>query len=232
VIVVDDESIARRRICRLLGEDPGITVIAECADGKEAVQVLLAHEADLLFLDVEMPEMDGMAVLQAVPAERIPPVVFVTAHDKYAVGAFEVEAVDYLLKPFTRERFGRALERARARGRGAVDTPPRLAIKTAKSTVFVRHDEIDWIEAAGNYACVRCGAATHIVRETLSGLEQRLPEPPFVRIHRSTIVNVNRVQQLQPVHNGDCRVLLANGTVLALSRTYAGKIDLLGKRLE
>jgi two-component system LytT family response regulator len=241
VIIVDDEAMARQRLCRLLGCDPDIDIVAECADGAEAVNVLLDTAADLLFLDVQMPGMDGFAVLRAVPSERIPVVVFVTAYDSYAIQAFEASAVDYLLKPFHRARFTQALERAksqvflrgldRARRRirdlAQAQRDSRLVVRSGRSILLLPHDEIDWIEAAGNYVCVHCGVETHIARETLAGIEERIESGQFIRIHRSAIVNSKRVREIRPAYNGDYRVFLKDGTRLTLSRTYGDKLEVL-----
>jgi two-component system LytT family response regulator len=237
-IIVDDEAVARQRLLRLLSLDPDVCVIAECCDGREALQALLDTPADLLFLDVQMPEMDGFAVLNALPPQRIPVVVFVTAYDSYAIRAFEASAVDYLLKPFHRERFAKAVERAktqvslrnlaeyrrRIHDLSAVAGDSRLAIRSGRNIVLLEHSEIDWIEAASNYVCVHCGKTTHIVRESLNSLEKRLGGGQFVRIHRSTIVNSARIREIRPAINWDCRVFLKDGTEVALSRTFRDRL--------
>ena len=181
-VVVDDEAIARRRLCRLLGQNPEIDLIAECCEGREAVQVLLESEVDLLFLDVQMPEMDGFQVLRAVPAERTPVIVFVTAYDKYAIEAFEASATDYLLKPFHEERFAKALARAKAQARRTRRRSGQLTVRSGRNVILLNHAEIDWIEAANNYVCVHCGTAVHIGRETLARVETA-PLQPAVRAH-------------------------------------------------
>jgi two-component system LytT family response regulator len=238
VVVVDDESIARQRICRLLAAWPDITVVAECADGREAVHVLHSHNADLVFLDVQMPEMDGFAVLRDLGADHLPLVIFVTAYEYYAVQAFEACAIDYLLKPFRRERFEQALERARQqlalrdlrRFRDRLQkladaaSEPRLAIRNGKTTLLVPHSEIDWIEAAGNYVCIHAGTNTHVARETLAGVEHRLEGTRFVRIHRSTLVNPDSVREIVSMGNGDHRVLLRSGVQVTLSRTFQDRL--------
>jgi two-component system LytT family response regulator len=199
------------------------------------------NAADLLFLDIQMPEMDGFAVLRATPPERLPVVVFVTAYDEYAIQAFEANAIDYLLKPFHRKRFFKALERAkqqanlrdldqhrrRVRSVSESQLEPRLAIRSGRHTILLKPMEIDWIEAADNYACLHCGGKSHIVRETLASLETRLDRAAFVRIHRSAIVNSARVRELHPSCNGDYRVVLLDGTCLTLSRTHGEKLEVL-----
>ena len=234
-VVVDDEELARRRICRLLQHDSAVAVVAECADGNEAVNLLLSEPADLVFLDVQMPGLNGFDVLRAIPSDRLPLVIFVTAHDHYAMQAFEAHAVDYLLKPFRRERFHNALEWAKSRaslrdlsqfrGRmGALSatlSAPRLVIRDGRGTILLRHDEIVWIESANNYSCFHCVDKTYIVRETLSSLERRLENSTLFRIHRSAIVNASYVVEIRPAGNGDHRILLRQGDRLTLSRTYA-----------
>jgi two-component system LytT family response regulator len=243
-LIVDDEPLARERIRTLLREEPDIELVGECADGHEAVSAIEEKRPELLFLDVQMPEMDGFAVLEAVGAERVPAVVFVTAYDRYALRAFDVHALDYLLKPFDRERFRKALARARTqigeRRDGALGARllallkdikqepkyrDRFVIKSAGRVLFLRADEIDWIEAAGNYVQLHIGSATHLMRDTMSGLEARLQPEKFVRIHRSTIVQVDRIKEMQPSFHGDYVVLLEDGTRLNLSRSYREKLQ-------
>ena len=243
-LIVDDEPLARERIRTLLRDEPDIELIGECADGKEAVAAIQGKNPELLFLDVQMPEMDGFAVLEAVGPERVPAVVFVTAYDRYALRAFDVHALDYLLKPFDRERFQKALERARAQvgERGKLGDrllallkdikeepkhPQRFVIKSAGRVFFLRADEINWIEAAGNYVQLHVGSATHLMRETMGGLEARLDPEKFVRIHRSAIVQVDQLKEMQPAFHGDYIVILQDGTRLNLSRSYREKLQAL-----
>lgn len=243
-LIIDDEPLARSRIRRLLTAEPDIEVAGECGNGSEAVQFLKHQQADLIFLDVQMPGMDGFAVLQALPQERIPAVVFVTAYDEHALRAFDVHALDYLLKPFDRRRFHETLRRVRehishlrngevnqrlfallenlGRRKSAVD---RMAIRSNGHVLFIRTSNIDWIEAADNYVCLHCGADTHVVRDTLSALANRLDAGRFIRIHRSTVVNVDRIARLQPWFRGDYRVLLHDGTQLTLSRGYRDRLQ-------
>jgi two-component system LytT family response regulator len=247
-LIVDDEELARDRLRSLISRDPRIEILGEAADGNSAVALIEKHKPDLVFLDVQMPELNGFEVLQSLGEETRPNVVFVTAHDKFALKAFDVHAVDYLLKPFDRERFQVALDRAVAKiesqkpGQkdatvGAVlqevkPTGPveRLLVKTEGRVLLVKVDDIDWIEAADNYVNLRVGKDSHMMRETMSSIETRLPPEKFMRISRSTIVNVERIQELQPMFHGEYIVLLKNGTKLTLSRSYRDKLDrLLGR---
>jgi two-component system LytT family response regulator len=243
-LIVDDEPLARQRLRALLENEPDIEVIGECAGGKEAVASIRERAPDLVFLDVQMPSPDGFGVIEEVGADRMPAVVFVTAFDRHALRAFEVQALDYLLKPFDRERFGKALNRARAQveraragdlgerltalldgARAARKPAERLIVKSAGRVVFLRADEVDWVEAAGNYLRLHVGTEVHLLRETMSGLETRLDPDQFLRIHRSTMVNVERIKEIQPLFHGDCVVILRDGTELTLSRGYRSKLE-------
>ena len=243
-LIVDDERLSRKRIRRLLTAEADIDVLGECASGQEAIEFIAQRAPDVLFLDVQMPGMDGFAMLDSLDPGRVPIIVFVTAYDEYAVRAFEVHAFDYLLKPFDRKRFKECLQRVcsqvgRLRGGEAnerlyalVETLSarrrdldRIAIRTAGHVVFAKTQDIDWIEAADNYVCLHCGADTHILRETMNTLETRLDKDRFLRIHRSTIVNVDRIKELQPWFRGDYLVLLQDGTQLTLSRNYREKLQ-------
>jgi two-component system LytT family response regulator len=248
-LIVDDEPLARERLRQLLAAAHGIEVVGECAGGGEAVRAIQNQSPDLVFLDVQMPELDGFGVIEAVGAERMPLVVFVTAHDRYALKAFEVHAVDYLLKPFDRERFqkalARALERLQRHDTAALSQrlsamlaelrpearqPGRLAVKTEGRVLLLKVDDIDWIESADNYVGVHVGPETHLLRETMNAMESRLPAERFLRISRSAIVNVERIRELQPMFHGEYVVILRNGTRLMLSRTYREKLQqILGK---
>jgi two-component system LytT family response regulator len=244
-LVVDDEVMARERICGLLAQEPDVEVIGECGDGQQAVSAIHRLAPDLVFLDVQMPAVDGFGVIREVGAERMPMVVFVTAYDQYALQAFEVHAVDYLLKPFDRDRLQRCLDHARRQrqrieagdlGRSLLalvkDYRPetqkhedRLVIKSGGRVFFVRTEEIEWIEAAGNYVRLHLKDQAHLFRETMNQIESRLDPRRFFRIHRSRIVNTERIKELQPWFNGEFIVVLQNGTQLRLSRSYREKLE-------
>ena len=235
-LIVDDEPLARQRLRTLLDADPDIDLVGECGNGREALTALEKSRPDLMFLDVQMPVLDGFGVLEALTGRVLPVVIFVTAHDTYALKAFEVHALDYLLKPFDRSRFHAALKRAKDQVKKdrlpdidqrlldlLQDRPRasgRLVVKSAGRVTFVRIEDIDWIEAAGNYVRLHTGKEDHLLRESLSGLEAKLDRARFVRIHRSTIVNVERIRELQPAFHGDYVFILHDGTELALSRSY------------
>ena len=245
-LVVDDEPMARDRVLSLLQQEEDVEVVGECGDGTQAVAAIQHQSPDLVFLDVQMPGHNAFEVIQAVGAERMPTVIFVTAYDEYALKAFEVHALDYLLKPFGRDRFQRTLQHARAsleRRRAGdlgrrllalvndIKTEPgparldRLVVKSGGRVFFLRTDEIDWIEAAGNYVRLHLGGESHLFRETMNRMESRLDSRRFVRIHRSRIVNTERVKELQPWFNGEHVVVLQNGTRLTLSRGYREKLQ-------
>jgi two-component system, LytTR family, response regulator len=246
-LIVDDEALARDRLRQLLEHEPEIEIVGECADGRQAVKAIHRELPDLIFLDIRMPELDGFGVLAAIGAEAAPLIVFVTAYDQFALRAFDVHAVDYLLKPFDRERFQtalrRALEQLKHREGGAIerrqsallaDLKPaprpaeRLAVKSGGRVVFVKINDIDWIEAAHNYVELHAGKESHLLRETLNAIEARLAPEIFVRISRSVIVNVERIKELQPLFHGEYTVTLHNGTRLTLSRRYRDKLPQLG----
>jgi two-component system LytT family response regulator len=248
-LIVDDEPLAREKLRSLLATEHDVELVGECGSGEQAVQLIDEECPDLVFLDIQMPEMDGFEVLAAVSPARMPVIVFVTAYDQYALRAFDVHALDYLLKPFDRHRFRDAMARARARledagsaalsrevsrllealssetGRGVARRPERLVIKTGGRVLFQRLDEVDWIEAAGNYARLHIGKTSHLLRETMTQLEERLDPERFLRIHRSAIVNLDRIRQLQPLPSGEYRVTLEDGTELTLSRSYRERVS-------
>lgn len=248
-LIVDDEQLARERLRGFLSAETDLEIVGECADGQAAVEAIERDEPDLLFLDVQMPELDGFGVLEAARPARPPVVIFTTAFSQHALRAFEVHALDYLLKPFDRDRVRVALDRARHHLRqsqaGALNEklaallaemrPPtqavdRLVVKTGGRVMLVRTADIDWVEAADNYVSLHAGAETHLLRETMAALETRLDPKLFLRISRSTIVNVERIKELQPMFHGDYTVILRNGTRLSLSRSYRDKLQfLLGK---
>jgi two-component system LytT family response regulator len=243
-LIVDDEPLARERLATLLQAEAGVEIVGQCRDGEEAVTAIQDHTPDLVFLDVQMPQMNGFDVIEAVGGEKMPLVIFVTAYDQHALKAFQVRALDYLLKPFDRERFAEALQRARKQlerdetgdlGRRLLalvkdlrrDQPrsDRLVVKSGGRLFFLRVDEIDWVEAAGNYVRLHVGTTSHLLRETMNAIEGRLDPEKFFRIHRSRIVNMERIQELQPWLNGEYAVLLRTGTRLTLSRGYREKLQ-------
>lgn len=249
VLLVDDETLAREMVREMLHADPDVEIVGECVNGREAVDAIRRTQPDLIFLDVQMPEVGGFEVLEALERSLIPNVIFITAYDQYAVRAFEVHALDYLLKPFDRERFTTSWERAKAHilreRNGGVDRRilallqelkagtrflERLVIKSGGRIYFLETSEIDWIEAEGNYVSVHTGKKAHLLRETISSLESQLDPKKFVRIHRSSIVRIDRIQELQPWFHGEYRVILNSGTQLTLSRKYREKLqEALGK---
>jgi two-component system LytT family response regulator len=234
VLLVDDEPLARQLLRVLLQDDPEVSVVGECS-GPEAVDEVARQGPDILFLDVQMPGLDGFSVLEQLGPERRPVVVFVTAYDAHALRAFEVHALDYLLKPVSDERFAQALQRAKARvreGRGA-DVEERLSallrertswakrflVRTHDRTLVVEADAVDWVEAADYYVSLHVGEKTHLMRETMAELEQRLDPRRFFRVHRSAIVNLERVREIHPLFRGDCELVLSSGARVRLSRT-------------
>jgi len=244
VLVADDEPLARDRIRNLLAREDWLEIVAECPNGPEAIASIDKLQPDLVFLDVQMPGATGFEVIESVGPSRMPLVVFVTAFDQYALRAFDVHALDYLLKPFDKDRFHQALLRARQqlerRTNGDLerrllelvqDLKPsshrleRFVIKSGGRVFFVRAEEIDWIEAAGNYVKLHVGADAHLFRETMNALESQLDPGTFFRIHRSHIVNIERIKELQPWFNGEYVVFLSDGTRLTLSRGYREKLQ-------
>lgn len=250
-VIVDDEPPARNKIRELLKMEPDIEIIDECTNGREAVVSIATKSPDIVFLDIQMPELDGFGVIEALGAERLPAVIFVTAYDHYAVQAFEVHAVDYLLKPFDRQRFQTALGRAReqlgANQRDKINQQlnsllrqfksprpqtERFVVKSGGRVFFLKNDEIDWIEAAGNYVRLHVGTDTHLLRETMNAIQKKLDSGRFIRIHRSTFVNIEKIKELQPWFHGEYVVILRDGTQLTMSRSYRSNLpDLLGTSL-
>lgn len=243
-LIVDDELLARHKVARYLKDMPGVEIVGECANGLEAAQAIVEKHPDLVFLDIQMPELDGFGVIRAVGVENMPMVIFVTAFDQYAIQAFENQAIDYLLKPFNAQRFTSAVERAiQMLQRSARDEYDerleilleklreksnhieRITIKTANRLYFIKVDEIDWIEAAGNYVDIHIGDETHLLRETMNNLEAKLNPSRFVRIHRSTIVNIDRVKEMQPDVNNDYIVVMKTGKQLIMSRRNREKLN-------
>lgn len=243
-LIVDDEPLARERIRALLEQERDVEVVGECSNGPDALAAIKAHRPDLVFLDIQMPGLDGLGVVEQVPAGSMPVVIFVTAYDRYAIRAFEVHAQDYLLKPFDRERFGRALTRARVQVirnrsgdlnqrllavleglKGGSKYVERMVIKSSGRVFFLRVDEVDWVEASANYVRLHVGRDSHLLRETMNALEAKLDPARFIRIHRSTIVNVDRVKELQPLFHGEYAVILRDGTELSSSRGYRDRLQ-------
>ncbi|MBK7707456.1 MAG: response regulator transcription factor [Acidobacteria bacterium] len=238
-IIVDDEPLARDRVRRFLRDEPGIEIVGECGNGAEAIELIDSVRPDLVFLDIQMPEKTGFEVVKSLGGRDVPAIIFVTAYDQYALEAFDVHALDYLLKPFNRERLRRALGRARTdienRSKGKIDERlasliadlkaekrylERLLVKSTGRVFFIKTDEIDWIEAAGNYLKLHLGREGHLIRETMNSIESKLDPNRFLRIHRSTIVNIDRIKELQPMFSGDYAVILRSGRELTLSRNY------------
>jgi two-component system LytT family response regulator len=246
-VIVDDEPLGRSRIAALLEEEDDIQIVAQCGDGAEALRVIGESQPQLLFLDIQIPEMTGFELLRSLDRVNPPIVIFVTAHDEFALQAFDVHALDYLLKPFDDERFYQALDRARTHlhdhdatalrhrlrdflreANGDIGSPPadrerrrltRIVVKDGDRILFLKVDDIDWIEAADYYAKIHVAGSTYMIRETLANLEEQLDPERFVRIHRSTIVNLDRVQEMQPWFHGAFVVILVDGTELRLSRS-------------
>jgi len=237
-LIVDDEPLARQRISLLLQEEPDLQLLGECGSGTEALEFIQREAPDLVFLDVQMPQMDGFALLEALSPGALPVIIFVTAYDQHALKAFEVKALDYLLKPFTTARFRQTVQRAReclaappvsdawardlmamlGRQAGNGGYLTRLSVKTPERIVFLKTEQIDCIESAGNYVAVQVGKETHIVRDTISALSERLDPEKFLRISRSTIVNLDGVRELLPHFQGQHMVVLHNGKRLTMTR--------------
>ncbi|HEU5220126.1 MAG TPA: LytTR family DNA-binding domain-containing protein [Gemmatimonadales bacterium] len=242
VLLVDDEPLARERLRALLDQEPDLRIAGECASGRTAVKAIQEKRPDLVFLDVQMPGLDGFGVVEQIGAGRMPAIVFVTAFDQYALKAFEVHAIDYLLKPFDRERFQATLAHARESIRlraGGVDRAmtalldslaarrryaDRLLVKLSGKERLVPVDEVDWLEAAGNYVRIHAGGERLLLRETMASLEERLDPDRFARIHRSTIVNLERVKELEPWFHGDYVVRLKDGQKLTRSRSHRPRL--------
>ena len=245
-IVIDDEPLARRGIVSRLRPYPQFDVVAECGNGEDALIAIAEHHPQLIFLDVQMPEMDGFEMLENLPIEERPAVIFLTAFDQYALRAFDVHASDYLLKPIDDERFNEALERVQRvlqmeqdntlgdrlesllsdlHSRHGTTGPQRFAIRNGRRIFFVTANEVEWIEAQGDYAALHVNGKTHLLREPLHILERRLDASTFVRIHRSTIVRLDRIAEMQALANRDCLLRLKDGTSLRVSRSYSDRLQ-------
>ena len=246
-LIVDDEPLARERIRTLLGESHDIAVIGECGDGLAAVEAIGDHKPDLVFLDIQMPELDGFEVLDAVGTREAPAIVFITAFDEFALRAFEVSAVDYLLKPIEPARFEQALNRVKERlSRKSQDssseleqliefwrTRPsytsRFVVRDAGKISFVRAQDVDWIDAAGNYVKLHARGKEHLVRDTMKSVEARLDPAVFIRVHRSAIVNIDRIASLEPYFHGEYVVVMRDGAKLTSSRSHSERLRALIK---
>jgi two-component system LytT family response regulator len=244
-IIVDDEPLARERVRTLLERHDRWNVLAECGDGEEAVRTIESQGPDLVFLDIQMPQLDGFGVLEALGPARMPAVIFVTAFDEFALKAFDVSAVDYLLKPIEPERFDVALQRAidRIEGRGTradmsqllaywrrqQPANQRFVVRTGGRITLVKASEIDWIDAAGNYVRLHTAGGSHLVRDTMNAVEQRLDPAVFLRVHRSAIVNIDRVSSLEPYFHGEYVVIMRDGTRLTTSRSHSRQLRALLK---
>jgi two-component system, LytTR family, response regulator len=245
-LIVDDEPLAREGLRLLLSEDAEFSAIHEARNGREAVELIQNLRPDLVFLDIQMPEGDGLSVIRQIGPERMPAVVFVTAHDQYAIQAFEINALDYLLKPVTAARFQQTLQRTKSRLQSQLPGDAnrqilhlletlaapsryikRLAVRSAGKTVFVDAEEIDWIEAAENYVQLHTARATHLLHVAMSTLERSLDPALFLRLHRGVIVNIKRIKELEPATHGEFFVTLHNGVRLQSSRTHSAKLKAL-----
>ncbi len=237
-LIVDDMPLSRQRTRRYLTDVVDVEIIGECGDGEAALAAVNTLTPDLVLLDVQMPGMTGLALLGKFPAENRPAVVFITAFEEFAASAFDGHTVDYLLKPFDRERLAKALAKVREhlQSRGGTQLPAaaplpeqtstylnRIAVKSVGRTVFVSTDAVDWLETAGNYVCLHAGKETHVVRETMNQIESQLDPRIFVRIHRSTMVRIEAIREIQPLFNGDRMVILRDGSELTMSRSYRDK---------
>ncbi len=250
-IIVDDEPLARRKVRTFLAPEQDFEILTECKSGAEAIEAIESLEPDLVFLDIQMPGINGFDVLRNTPEDKLPLVVFITAYDRYAVRAFDVHALDYLLKPFDENRFSETLDRVRSRiapertngTRGKIlelleemkskdKGADRILVKSAGRIYFMPTNTIDWIEAAGNYVTFHAKSETHIMRETMAKLEKQLPFEQFVRVHRSAIINLKKVKELLPSIKGEFEILLQNGDRITLSRKYRPALEeRLGKPL-
>jgi two-component system, LytTR family, response regulator len=244
VIIVDDEPLARDGVRLHLADAPDVEVVGEAGSGEEAVELVETLRPDIMFLDVQMPGLDGFGVLEAIGTSHMPVTVFTTAHDEFAVRAFDAHAIDYILKPYDAGRFHKALDRARSQLRGRQQHgeddrlrtlleelqsrarhTERLVVRSGGRIVLLRTSEIDWVEAASNYVRLHAGGKDYLLRETMTALEEKLAPSEFVRIHRSTIVRIDRIRELEPLFQGDYVVILQDGTRLTSSRGYRERLQ-------
>ena len=247
-LIVDDEPLAREGVRLHLEQEPDFEIVGECGDGDEAVRAIRAHRPDVVFLDIQMPGRDGFGVLDALDVNELPQVVFVTAYDQFALQAFEAHALDYLLKPFDEDRFRRTVDRVRiqlrTQKRHELDTRiaelladirhrpkyyERLVVRSGGRIIVLRVEDIDWVEAAANYVKLHVGPRTYLLRETMGHLEEKLDPARFLRIHRSTMVRVDRIKELEPLFQGDYLVILHDGSRLTSSRSYRDRLQQLLK---
>ncbi|NGP77047.1 response regulator transcription factor [Balneolaceae bacterium YR4-1] len=238
-VIVDDEPLARKRLESLLKEDKEIELLESCANGQEAIETIEKERPDLVFLDIQMPEINGFEVLQGIDQDKVPLVVFVTAYDEYAIKAFDVHALDYIMKPFKRERFYESLDRAKkalkqddkAKMSGKIEDlleyldesggpQSRILVKSSGRYFFLKATDIDWIESSGNYVRIHSGGKNYLIRETMKNMEKKLDSDTFFRIHRSTIINVEKVKELEQWFHGDYQVIMYNDHKLTMSRNY------------
>jgi two-component system, LytTR family, response regulator len=240
-LIVDDEPWARTRIASLLGAEPGFSLLEPCSGGAEAIRAIVEHQPQVVFLDVRMPDIDGFEVVDAIGVDTMPLVVFATAYEEYALKAFDAGALDYLLKPFDEERFRRAVERVRREVRNPAEAAgalggvmaglrrsrgfaERLVVNASGRVVFLKVDDIDWLEASGNYVMIHAGRERHLMRDTLRALEERLDPARFVRLHRSAIVNIERLRELLPWSRGEQVAVLRDGTQLTIGRAFRERL--------
>jgi two-component system LytT family response regulator len=251
VLLVGDEAATRQTLREIIQTLPEMKIVGECANGIEVVTLIKEQPVDLIILDVEMPEANGFAALEIIPAEQLPLVIFITTHERYAVRAFDFNAIDFVLKPFNRERFEKALLRARKQLlhessqtldrqmffilraiKAKTDYAERFIVKTNGHMFFIKTEDIDWIEAEGNYVSLHSGKEAHLLRDTISALESQLDPKKFLRVHRSTIINLDRVKELQSWFHGDYRIIMQTGKELMLSRSYRDRLSgLFGREL-
>jgi two-component system LytT family response regulator len=247
-VIADDEPLARQKLRLLLAPEPGVQVVAECQDGQQTIAAVRAHKPDLLLIDIRLPDLDGFQVLRQIADQEMPVVVFTTAYDRFALQAFEAHALDYLLKPFERDRLHHAIERARAellkfhnrdltsrildllsqKAEPKADPRPlndRMVIRAGGKVVFLDMNEVDWIEAAANYVKLNVGKDSYLLREGIGRVSERLDPDRFVRIHRSVIVNVRKIKELQPCDSGEYIAVLKNGKELSCSRGFRGELQ-------